>query len=180
MQPTVFPTLITEEKMLSLGVTACAAISTREVVFSSEVRDICAGGSCRRYGTTWACPPAVGSFDDCRNRILSYDTALIFAARYELEDSFDYEGMVQAHGDFKALCDRIWEHLEPPYLMLGNEGCIRCGMCTYPTEPCRFPEKLFPSLEGYGVLVGQTAKKAGIPYHFGPNTVAYFGMICYS
>ena len=41
------------------------------------------------------------------------------------------------------------------------------------------PETLSPSVEGYGILVYDLAKKAGVPYRPNENTVAYFGMICY-
>ena len=87
--------------------------------------------------------------------------------------------MGRGHREFKELCDRLGESLERPFLLLSNEGCIRCKSCTYPDAPCRFPDKLYPSLEGYGILVTELAKKAGLNYNGGANTVSYFGMLCF-
>ena len=65
------------------------------------------------------------------------------------------------------------------YLLLSNEGCKRCEKCTYPDAPCRFPDKLFHSLEGYGFIVSELAKMAGISYINGENTVTYFGAVMF-
>ncbi|MBE6032659.1 MAG: hypothetical protein E7224_05645 [Clostridiales bacterium] len=51
---------------------------------------------------------------------------------------------------------------------------------TVPDAPCRFPEELSPSVEGYGIFVTPLAKKAGIPYYGGPDTVTYFGLACFN
>lgn len=167
------------EALHGIGITSFGYIQTREIVFSGEVRKLCEGNLCRNYGKTWACPPAVGTFEECRSRCLRYASAFVFASVYNLEDSFDYEGMMRGHRQFKEVCDRLHERLRQPCLLLSNEGCIRCQSCTYPAQPCRFPDRLFPSLEGYGILVNELAKTAGIPYNAGANTVSYFGLVCY-
>ena len=46
-------------------------------------------------------------------------------------------------------------------------------------EPCRFPEKAFPSLEAYGVFVSKLAQACGMRYINGANTVTYFGVVLY-
>jgi len=170
---------LSEEELRTLGITAYGVVDTGEIVFSEEVRTLCEGNLCRGYGKTWACPPAVGTVAECRERCLGYGQALVFSAVYELEDSFDFEGMQAGHREFKNVCDRLYERLTPPFLLLSNEGCARCRDCTYPNAPCRFPERLFPSLEGFGILVSDLAKSAGIRYINGTNTVTYFGMICF-
>ena len=80
-----------------------------------------------------------------------------------------------------ALIDRaVYGHIQEElagekFLLLNNEGCTRCDECTYPDAPCRFPEKLYPSIEGYGFLVSALAKQAGIPYIGKPTELRYFG-----
>ena len=175
----VSPLKLSEECFAELGITAYGWIKTEQIVFSKEVRDICAGNRCRHYGKTWACPPAVGTFEECKEKCLSYSRALVFSATYPLEDSFDYEGMKHGHRAFKQVCDHLYEVLEKPFLLLSNEGCIRCEKCTYPELPCRFPDKLFPSVEGYGILVYETAKNAGMAYRYGADSVTYFGLVCF-
>lgn len=170
---------ISEDRLRSLGVSAHGMIPTGKIPFSGDVRKICEGNMCRNYGRSWACPPGVGSFEECREKCLSFSKALVFSAVYELEDAYDFEGMTQGHREFKALCDRLAEGLPEPYLLLSNEGCIRCKTCSYPDAPCRFPDKLYPSLEGFGILVTELAALAGIAYNGGANTVSYFGMLCF-
>ncbi|WP_303860576.1 DUF2284 domain-containing protein [Alkalibaculum bacchi] len=46
-------------------------------MFSQEVRGICKGNSCGLYGTSWACPAAVGRLEECRKQCLEYGGAFI-------------------------------------------------------------------------------------------------------
>lgn len=179
MKSSPFLTDYSFDELRQIGITASGCTKTAEIVFSDEVRHICEGNLCRNYGKTWACPPAVGTLEACRAKCLSYSSAFVFMSTYQLEDSFDFDGMIRGHRQFKAVCDRLYERLAQPFLLLSNEGCIRCKTCTYPSEPCRFPDRLFPSLEGYGMMVNELAKSAGIPYCSGSNSVSYFGLVCY-
>ena len=47
-------------------------ITPDEVVINDRVRHICKT-ECERYGSTWACPPAVGSVEECTNQIHGYE-----------------------------------------------------------------------------------------------------------
>ena len=84
---------------------------------------------------------------------------------------------------FKVTVDRfaeaVKEHMDDA-LILSNEGCGRCKDCTYPDAPCRFPDKLYPSIEGFGFIVSELAQQAGIKYNNGPNTVTFFGAVLYN
>ena len=158
-------------------------IPPEEIVFYSELRDLCAMNRCGCYGKTWASPPATGTFEECRERCLPFSDAVLFCASYTLEDDFDYDGMMAGHRRFKQLCDDLWKDTckeNLPMLLLSNEGCIRCEKCTYPDFPCRYPAALFPSIEGYGIHVAETAGKVGLCYSGGKNSVTYFGMLLYT
>ena len=139
---------------------------------------MCEINTCRQYGKTWVCPPAVGTVDECRARVQQYDTMLVFSVKYDLEDSFDYEGMTAGMLQFKKSCRLLDEALKlymKEYFILSNEGCDLCSECTYPDAPCRHLERSHGSLEGYGIFVSELAKQAGIRYNNGVNTVTYFG-----
>ena len=75
------------------GFTEFGYIPVSGLRFSEDIRKICEGNSCRNYGTSWACPPAVGTLEECRRRVGQYDTMLLFTKKYELESSFDFEAM---------------------------------------------------------------------------------------
>lgn len=163
----------------ALGVWQYGFVPTAEIAFLDVVRGYCEENRCRKYGTTWACPPAVGTIEECRDKCRSYDTMLVMTGKYDLEDSFDFEGMQRGHAEFKEVCERVAELLGPrlggDFFLLSNESCDKCESCTYPDAPCRFPETLHPSLEGYGIMVSDLAKQAGIKYINGKDTVTYFG-----
>lgn len=165
-----------------IGIHEFGFITPNQIVFGDEIRAICESNGCRLYGSTWACPPAVGTIGDCRKRCMSYGTGMVFSSKYPLEDSFDIEGMDLGHKQFKEVCDRLYSLIKEKkcdFLLLSNEGCIRCANCTYPESACRFPDMLFPSVEGFGIYVNKLAESAGIQYINGKNTVTYIGMLLF-
>jgi predicted metal-binding protein len=175
-------TILSEKACLEIGIAEYGYISSSEIVFGEEVRKICEGNVCRQYGTTWACPPAVGTVAQCQNICRQYKNAMVFSSVFHIADSFDFEGMAAGHRSFKAICDRLYKHVKANiqhFLLLSNEGCIRCKQCTYPNAPCRFPELLFPSVEGFGIYINKLAESANIRYTNGANTVTYFGLLLY-
>ncbi|MGI6238407.1 MAG: DUF2284 domain-containing protein [Christensenellales bacterium] len=161
-----------------LGIWQYGFVRTDAIEFLDEVRGYCEQNRCRRYGVTWACPPAIGTIDECRDRCRQFDEMLVFTGKYDLEDSFDIESMEAGLRDFKDVCDRLAAQVKPhigAHMILSNEGCLRCETCTYPDAPCRFPDSLQPSLEGYGIMVSDLAAMAGVRYINGKDTVTYFG-----
>ena len=155
-----------------------AEIPMGELSWLPESRDYCAANKCRSYGSCWACPPAVGTLEECKARCAQYAHFLLFARMYELEDSLDIEGMGDAHDDFQERVDRLGDALREAgisdFLILNNEGCSRCDEdCTYPDAPCRFPDQLSYSMEGFGLFVSQVCKDNGLEYNHGPNTMTY-------
>lgn len=164
------------------GCTEWGLIQTKDLRFYPEIRKICEGNTCRSFGRTWACPPAVGTLEECRNHVLQYENMLLFSQKFDLEDSFDFESMENGLRSFKSTVDRFAEAVRPyvnDVLILSNEGCGRCRICTYPDAPCRFPDKLYPSIEGFGFIVSELARQAGIRYNNGANTVTFFGAILF-
>lgn len=137
---------------------------------------------CRNYGTSWACPPAIGTLEECRRRVEKYSGMLLFSGRFGIDDSFDFQGMMDSMIRFKKMVDQLDLRISAvldSYQLLSNEGCGRCQSCTWPDAPCRFPDKLHHSIEGYGFQINQLAKQAGIQYNNGKNTVTYFGALLF-
>ena len=156
-------------------------VDISELEFEDWVRDFCKNG-CRSYNSSWACPPAVGTLEECRERCLQYRNMMLFDKCYKLSGSFDSIGVQNAMSDFKLIVDRYAELLSPILsrsLFLTNEGCTRCEKCTWPDAPCRFPEKLHHTIEGYGFNITKMARRAGLHYNGGPNTVTFFGAVLY-
>ena len=163
--------------------TEAGYVDVTNLKYHTEIRTLCEQNVCRNYATSWACPPAVGTIAACRERVDHYQSMLLFSRKYPLEDSFDFEGMAESLLDFKRQVDLFHQNIScvvSDFLLLSNEGCGRCTACTYPDAPCRFPQLLHHSLEGYGFIVSDLAKEAGIRYHNGANTVTYFGALLFN
>ena len=172
------------DKIKAAGLFQYGIIDTADINFSQEVRKMCEVNTCQKYGKTWACPPAVGTVEECKKRIQQYEKMVVFTGKYDLEDSFDFEGMMAGAKNFSHSC-RIFDEAVKPYLtdylMFSNEGCDLCKNCTYPNEPCRFPDRVHGSLEGNGIFVSEIAQMANVNYNNGANTVTYFGaLVCNS
>lgn len=179
----VFDELIS--RALSLGAYKASIITTKDISLDRSFREICASNTCGIYGKCWMCPPNVGDIDVLINEVGKYDYALIYQTVTELEDSYDFEGMIAAKKNFYPLAQGIRETFNNfkfrNVLHLGVGGCGLCEICAKRIdEPCRFPDKAMPSLESYGINVSQLAKAAGMKYINGQNTVTYFGAVLFS
>ena len=73
----------------------------------------------------------------------------------------------------------FYDLLTPPFKLLSTGGCHLCKTCTYPDAPCRFPDRMSPSISSYGIIAANLAESAGMPYINGENTVTYFGLLCF-
>ena len=169
-------------QLKEIGVFQYGFLKPSDIEYRQDIRDICKN-DCKNYGKSWACPPAVGTVEGCKSRCLEFDNMLVFTSKYTVEDSYDYEGWIHGMKEFKKVSqglDKIIRNHLKKYIILSNEGCGICKICTYPNEPCRFPEKLQHSIEGYGIIVSKAAEKANVNYNNGENTVTYFGALLYN
>jgi predicted metal-binding protein len=167
------------EKALEGRVFEHAVIPAGNIAFSPELRKACEKNLCGKYNKSWTCPPAVGTMNELMNKILGFSHAFIFTTKTDLEDSFDYDGMMKA----KDYHDRITREMHGRFgkenPVFGAGSCKICETCAYP-EPCRFPEKIYPSIEAAGINVTELSRAGGIRYNNGENTVTYFSMILYN
>ena len=160
------------------GFTHAAALDVSTLHVMQDVRDMCAVNTCGMYDKRWSCPPGCGSLEECAARIARYKGGIIVQTVGQLEDSFDIEGMQEAEQNQKKAFSALLEELRrryPDLLPLGTGCCKQCGKCTYPDEPCRFPDKAMSSMEAYGLMVNQVCLDNALHYNYGPNTIAYTG-----
>ncbi len=157
-------------------------IGTAAIPFSPAVVEACRRNACGMYGKRWTCPPGAGTLEELEHKVKAYPLAAVFTCKYVIEDSFDFEGMMEGQRDSKRVFAAVAEEMRAAgetFLALGNEGCELCESCTYPDAPCRFPDRAMPSVEACGINVMQLAKQIGVKYNNGPNTVTYFCMILF-
>ena len=170
---------------LSLGAFRAGIIETDKIVTDKAFRGMCESNACGMYGRCHMCPPDVGDIDELMSSIREYDYALVYQTVTELDDSFDFEGMIEARRKMPGISLKLRKEFKDKnicnalHLGVGNCGvCEKCAKAT--NEPCRYPELALPSLESYGVNVSELAKAAGMKYINGQNTVTYFGAVLFS
>ncbi|URN84258.1 DUF2284 domain-containing protein [Acetobacterium wieringae] len=172
-----------EKELTQLPILEYVFLEPSAIIFSKEVRDLCEGNGCGMYNTSWACPPAVGSVEQCMQKCLAYDKAMLFTTASEMASSFDMEGWMRARVEHEGVTDQvadIFRQYDKNSLVLSTEGCTLCKKCTYPDAPCRFPERMYPATESYGIMVMQMASALKISYNNGANTVTYFSMVLFN
>ena len=171
------------EKALSLGATNAAIIPSEEIVFEKELRKMCEMNTCRKYNTTWTCPPAVGEVEELEKLVKSHPYGLVIQKVHQLEDSFDFEGMQEGNRIYQQMYQKVWDMMRQQHfqklLPLSAGGCTLCESCTYPYAPCRHPDLAVPSIEACGIYVNKTLEKVHIPYNNGEATVSYAGIIMF-
>lgn len=173
------------EAAITNGAFKANVIETDKIVTDRVFREICLTNSCGKCGKCYMCPPDVGDIDELMSSISDYDHALVYQTVSELDDSFDFEGMIAAKKAFYPVSQslrKVFDEAElKKVLHLGAGGCGVCEKCAKATdEPCRFPELAMASLESYGINVSELAKAAGMKYINGQNTVTYFGAVLFS
>ena len=70
-----------EEQLSELPLYAYAFLDPQELIFSDRIRHICKT-ECPMYGKSWACPPAVGSVEHCKENCLAYNTCVFTILNY--------------------------------------------------------------------------------------------------
>ena len=169
---------------LSLGAFRAAVIPVADVETDASFRALCESNACGNYGRNWMCPPDAGDIHELMERLRTYTYALVYQTVTELEDSYDFEGMMDAGVAHNELMIRLREKLKGEglsrVLHLGAGGCRMCPVCAKRTgEPCRKPDLAVASLETYGINVSKLATAAGMKYINGQDTVTYFGAVLF-
>lgn len=157
-------------------------ISTGDFKAAPQVRTICEK-ECERYGATWACPPAVGSLEECEKTIRSYPAGIFFSSAAFVSDAQNMEETLSTRREHEILSSKVGAYLRSlgyETYILSTESCDICSRCSYlDKEPCRFPEHMHPCLESHGVVAFQIAQEEGMDYQLDPNTILWFSLILY-
>lgn len=171
---------------LELEIPHAAIADTTKINFYEEVRDACVKNYCGKFNTNWMGPPAIGPVSELKIKASRFKQGLLFQTVHQLEDSMDYEGMINAGKIHEEAFRKLLDHIKTKYqfqdMLPLNAGCCSiCPKCTYlDNEPCRNPSLAVASVEAYGIDVMALVKDNGIPYNNGKNTVSYVGLILFN
>jgi len=158
-----------------------AFIKTEDISFLEQVRYICKT-ECPQYGKSWSCPPAVGTVEECRERCSRFREGFVFTTVAEVEDITNMEATLATRMEHEEITRQVRDLFQrecEEVLTLSTESCGICKHCSYPDAPCRHPERMFPCVESYGILVTDLAERYGITFLNGSNVATWFSLILY-
>lgn len=168
-----------EEQLAELPLLQYEFFSPEELEFSDRVRYVCEN-ECPMYGKSWACPPAVGSVEECKARCLSFKHALLISTITEVSDIANIEETLATrapHEEITREVHALVKEQSENTMVLSTEACAHCENCSYPDAPCRFPNRMYPCVESHGIVVTSLAEKYGIDFLAGGNIVTWFSII---
>ena len=171
-----------ENRLAELPLLGYFFIDPKKLEFSDRVRWICEH-ECPMYGKTWACPPGVGTVEECKGKCLCYENCLMIATVTEVADIADLQQTLATRPDHEAVTNQAGEMMAElgvkPYI-LSTEACSICDACTCPSgQPCRHRDKMHPCVESHGINLIPTLEENGIEFQFGGNVVTWVSLLFY-
>jgi len=148
----------------------------------SECRELCARNLCGAYGTTWGCPPGAGTEKECLDVIKGFSRAALLIREFQkmdLKDEVLLEGICTEH---QEICRRFGNELRKEgyrAMPLSDGGCKYCEKCSYPDEPCAFPDQKVGSIACYGIMMDEYMRSQGVDFGFRKDGMTLYGLIMY-
>jgi predicted metal-binding protein len=187
------------ETALERGAKAAKVIPTSMVIIDERVSLKCEIPRCYGFNRYLTCPPNAMSVERF-SRILSlYKWCMLVQVEADLDSSDKGEGRIDSsiledyrrlHRPYKLKLLSIVEAVEAAAFKTGlrfatgltGGGCALCEQCVENriSDPCRFPFRARPAMEGVGIDVFQTTQNAGLPIHLSSeNNVLWTGLILF-
>ena len=171
-----------EAQLVELPLYGYFSIDPKDLEFSDRIRWICEH-ECPMCGRTWACPPAVGTVQQCKAKILSYKNCLMISTIVEVRDITDIDETLATRPEHEEITNQVRDLMRAqgvdPYV-LSTEACAICERCAYlDGQPCRHPDRMHPCVESHGINVIPVLEQNGIEFQFGANVVTWVSLLFY-
>lgn len=171
---------VLEAQLSELPLYVYEFIDPKELEFTQRVRWICEH-ECPMYGTTWACPPGVGSMEHCQKKCGRYENCLMISTIVEVADIANLEETLATRGDHEEVTNQVRDLMREqgvePYV-LSTEACAECDRCAYlDGQPCRHPNRMHPCVESHGINILPLLESRGLNFQYGQNVVTWFSLL---
>lgn len=137
---------------------------------------LCRDNLCGKYGTNWACPPGFSEHMDTLSE--QYDSALLLSRTFVC-DPRDRDAVEECNSMMKATLRSVVEHLRSAGIGcrgFSDGGCDLCQTCAYP-DPCRFPDRVMPSVSAIGIDMGAYLESVGERFEFRDDSVTFYFLV---
>lgn len=158
-------------------------IDPKTLDFTQRVRQVCRQ-ECPMYGKTWACPPGVGTVEECRERCLGYGECLMIGTVTQVRDISDLAECLSTRADHEAITNQVGDLLREqgvePYI-LSSQACALCQRCAYlDGRPCRHPEKMHPCIESHGINLIPTLESVGLEFSYSQDVITWYSLLFFN
>ncbi len=94
----------------------------------------------------------------------------------------NFDACLEARRDHEQMTFDIRKRFEEHFgkVLALSTGCMLCGECACPDEPCRYPEERLSTVESHGILIMETASRLGVTLDCGNNIVTYLSLIFFN
>ena len=172
-----------EEQLSQLPLYTYFYTDPKSIEFSDRIRYICQA-ECPMYNKTWACPPAVGSVEECKAKCHTYEKCLLVGTITETDDISDLDASLATRQDHEKLTNQVRDLMREqgvvPYI-LSTEACAVCERCAYLDGlPCRMPGKMHPCVESHGINIIPTLEENGLDFIYGTNIVTWYSLLFFN
>lgn len=137
---------------------------------------LCRDNLCGKYGTNWACPPGFSEHMDSLSE--QYDSTLLLSRTFAC-DPRDRDAVEECNSMMKATLRSVVEHLRSAGIEcrgFSDGGCDLCQTCAYP-DPCRFPDRVMPSVSAIGIDMGAYLESVGERFEFRDDSVTFYFLV---
>ena len=157
-------------------------VDTAEIEVRERVRIICKQ-ECERYGTTWACPPAVGSLEECGKRIHSYPNGILFSSVAEVSDVMNMAEMLATRDAHEELTTEVAGFLKgegfETFTLSTESRDLASIVPTSRTEsPVKPSRKMHPP-ESHGVVVNELVEHHSMEYNLKQILILWFSLVLF-
>ena len=171
-----------EQQLAELPLYVYQFLNPAELEFSDRIRWICQH-ECPMYGKTWACPPGVGSVEECKGKCLGYQNCLMISTITEVEDISNIDEALATRAPHEKITNQVRDLMRQqgvePYI-LSTEACAICDRCAILDGlPCRMPGRMHPCVESHGINILSLLEDMGLSFQYGENVVTWFSLLFY-
>jgi len=165
-----------DKMAIECGFTHCAELDISTLELKQEIRDMCNPEQCNKYNKSWSCPPACASLEEIREHLKKFKQGILVQTVGEIEDSLDWDGIMEAgkrHKENFGKMKVLLKKAHPSLFAMGAGDCRICDSCTYPDDPCRYPEEMETSMEACGLFVSKVCSDNDLDYNYGSKSIAF-------
>lgn len=175
------------EEMISCakkeGFASACVVETGEIVFDPSFRPYCEENLCGQYGVNYSCPPACGTPEEMKQKILAYDHALVLQSLWDISDYTDKAAIKNSKNGHNRASLKLMEQLRKEGyegFLVGASGCALCSPCAIvEKEPCRFPDLGYSCMSAYCIYVKKLAERCQMMYDCTEGKLSFFGMFVF-